>query len=400
MPKKYYILLIPFLFLVWVKPGWSASTHNIAALCARIGPEDAIGVAAPDGSIIFSKNLNLLRIPASTFKILTALTAFHFLSPTYRFTTEFYLDDRNNLTIKGYGDPLLLSENVSAIAGELAKKQKVIHSLIIDESYFKEPIAIPGTDAGSLQPYDAPNGALCVNFNTVDFKKKNNRYVSAEPQTPLLPIALNRIRKTAPPSGRILLSSSDHEVALYAGQLFAYFLKANHVVMTGHIRTGRVHADDRLIYRYVSPYPLTEVVSRLMEYSNNFMANQLFLSTGASVYGAPGTLRKGVRAATTYASKVLGIRPKIIEGSGICRQNLISVNMYLKMLKAFMPYHHLLEEKHGVFFKTGTLTGIQTRAGYITGKNGELYRFVIFINTPGKAVEPIFKRLIGIIQPS
>lgn len=400
MQKKRHILLIAILVFCSASPSWGISARDISALCARIGPRDAVGVAAPDGKILFSKHAGVLRIPASTFKLLTALTALHFLGVDYRFPTKFYVDAAHNLTIKGYGDPLLLSQNVSKIAGNLAETQKTIHDIIIDDSYFKEPLVVPGTASGSLQPYDAPSGAVCVNFNTVYFTKKDGRFVSAEAQTPMLPIALSRIRKAGCPAGRILLTYHEHEAALYAGQMFAYFLKKKGVVFTGKVRTGRVDPPkDRLIYRYVSPFPLTEVIARLMEYSNNFMANQLFISAGASASGPPGTLAKGVRAAVDYASKVLQIRPKIVEGSGICRRNRISVNMYLKILNAFQPYHHLLkEEQNGVFYKTGTLTGIQTRAGYIADKNGKLYRFVIFINTPGKAVQPLVDRLVALIR--
>ena len=249
-------LLLLFLLFWGINTSKSASAHDLSVLCKHIGPRDAIGVVAPDGSTVVSKNADALRIPASTFKMLTALTAFHFLGPDYRFPTEFYLDADNNLTIKGYGDPLLLSENVKAIAGNLAKTHKIIHDIIIDDSYFKEPLVITGTNPRSLQPYDAPNGALCVNFNTINFIKKDNRIVSAEPQTPLLPIAVSRIRQAACPSGRILLSSSEDEITRYAGQLFAYFLKADGVAMTGKIRKGHVNPIvDRLIYRYVSPYP-------------------------------------------------------------------------------------------------------------------------------------------------
>jgi len=46
-------------------------------------------------------------IPASVFKLFTALLAFDCLGHDYRFKTEFILIIIINLTIKGYGDPLL-----------------------------------------------------------------------------------------------------------------------------------------------------------------------------------------------------------------------------------------------------------------------------------------------------
>jgi len=45
------------------------------------------------------------------------------------------------------------------------------------------------------------------------------------------------------------------------------------------------------------------------------------------------------------------------------------------------------------FYKTGTLRGINTRAGYIENTKGQLYRFVVFINTPGKSTRRIMKKL-------
>jgi D-alanyl-D-alanine carboxypeptidase/D-alanyl-D-alanine-endopeptidase (penicillin-binding protein 4) len=46
------------------------------------------------------------------------------------------------------------------------------------------------------------------------------------------------------------------------------------------------------------------------------------------------------------------------------------------------------------FFKTGTLNGIKTRAGYIENMVGGLYRFVVVVNTPGKAADHIMDMLL------
>ncbi|MEZ4549093.1 MAG: hypothetical protein R2874_01050 [Desulfobacterales bacterium] len=51
----------------------------------------------------------------------------------------------------------------------------------------KNHLRIPGTVEGSFEPYDAPNRALCVNFNTVNFKTRGRTIVSAE-QTPLVKV--------------------------------------------------------------------------------------------------------------------------------------------------------------------------------------------------------------------
>jgi len=360
-----------------------------------IGDRDAVLVADPNGHIVFSKNVDTPLIPASTLKLFTALVAIHYLGPDYKFFTEFYMDRHSNLKIKGYGDPLLISETVVEmirhLSMRLSAKYGIINDLILDDSYFGVQTVIPGVNV-SYEPYDAPNGALCVNFNTVNFKRnKNGVYVSAESQTPLLPFILPRIRDSQIDHGRIVLSSQRNEITRYAGHLFLYFLNKEGIRLKGDVRLGKIQKEaDKLIYRYVSSFSLIQSLSKLFEYSNNFIANQLLIATGAKVYGPPGSLEKGVRAALIYAKNILEIdHVRIEEGSGISRKNKISARNFYKILNAFTPHYFLMQQTDNMYYKTGTLKGIHTRAGYIKKKNGELYPFVLLINTPGKPPKPM-----------
>mgnify|MGYP000052317974 CR=1 FL=1 len=385
------LLVCLFTCCAWAAPAAAADWQDIAG---KIGPEDAIAVAAPDGTLLFAKHATRKQVPASTLKILTALVAFDQLGPEYRFPTRFYRDPDNNLIIKGYGDPMLVSEEVAAIAKTLSAKIDCVGDIVIDDTYFKKPVAIPGLRSQSLQPYDAPNGALCVNFNTVFFKTENGAIVSAEPQTPMLPTAKKRIRSAGTARGRILLSTEKSEISQYAGELFAHFLEKSGVAVRGEIRTGKVDPDTaEPVYRHRSRLTLREVVRNLMKYSNNFVANQLLLAAGAHAYGPPATLEKGVRAADTYARDEVGINPTIVEGSGISRKNRITASMFLKILAAFAPYHELLESDGPIHSKTGTLDGIRTRAGYVENEAGKLYRFAVLLNTHGKRAKPIVEQL-------
>lgn len=365
-----------------------------------IGVRDAVLVADPKGHIVFSKNADILLMPASTLKIFTALVAIHYLGSGYKFFTEFYIDRHSNLKIKGYGDPLLISETVFEMIHQVSMRLRVeydiINDLILDDSYFDATTVIPGVNA-SYQPYDAPNGALCVNFNTVNFKRnKNGVYVSAESQTPLLPFILDRVKASKMNQGRIVLSGRRSEITSYAGHLFLYFLKKEGIRLNGSIRLGKVQNQaDKLIYRYVSSFSLTQTLSKLLEYSNNFIANQLLIAVGANVYGPPGNLEKGVRAALIYAKNILEIdRIQIEEGSGISRKNKISARNLYKILNAFIPYYSLMRQTDKMYYKTGTLKGIHTRVGYIKNKNEELYPFVLMINTPGKSPKAMMDILL------
>ncbi|MGD2270064.1 MAG: D-alanyl-D-alanine carboxypeptidase [Desulfobacterales bacterium] len=366
-----------------------------------IGSSDALIVTDPRGSAIYAKNADKKLVPASTLKIFTALVALHYLGLDYRFTTEFYLDQNKNLKIKGYGDPLLISEVVAEIATTLSTRLKQVNDIVLDDSYFSEPLTIPGISSSS-EPYDAPNGALCVNFNTVNFKKVNGTYISAEPQTPLLPFALERIKTADSKAGRIVFSHDMDMCTLYAGHLFRYFLKKKGIQTGSRIRLGRIRKkNDSLIYTYSSRFSLEDIIAGLLEHSNNYTTNQLLIAAGVQAYGPPGTLSKGVQAAKAYAADLLQLNNlNITEGSGISRENKVTAEELHKILGVFAPYRYLLRHEGNEFYKTGTLCGISSRAGYIENPDGSFYRYVVIINTPEKSTGPIMKKLRLAIEPA
>lgn len=379
----------------------SASNDIRSELMRRVGPTDAVILVDPQGGVIAEKNADRLLVPASILKLLTSLVALDSLGPGFRYTTEFYLDDQGSLTVKGYGDPLLISEVVADIAAELARKLSApatLDHLRLDETHFIRPLTIPGVSASS-QPYDAPNGALCVNFNTVNFKRDQGRYVSAEPQTPLLPFALEKIHSRSAKGGRVVLSRVKKENTLYAGKLFEYFLEKEGLKFNREAKIGAAASTDRLVLSYRSPYALTEIVAKLLEHSNNFITNQLLISAGVSTYGAPGALDKGVQAARVYAADRLGIKiPFLVEGSGISRKNRISARQMQRVLQHFDPYHHLMRREENEFYKTGTMSGISTRAGYLVDSKGRRYPFVIMRNTPGQTAPTLMPYLKMIVH--
>jgi D-alanyl-D-alanine carboxypeptidase/D-alanyl-D-alanine-endopeptidase (penicillin-binding protein 4) len=326
--------------------------RELADLKRFIGKNDSILVTDANGEIILEKNADKKRVPASILKIFTSLVALHYLGDDYRFTTEFYLDGQYNLKIKGYGDPLLISEVISKISqvlGALLKKSQPLNDLVLDDSYFQQPLTIPGITS-SAQPYDAPNGSLCVNFNTVSFKRTSQGYVSAEPQTPLLPYVIEKIQASGLKRGRIVFSHNKNEIVMYAGRLFQYFFEKQGMRFKGMVKLGRINAKtDRLIFRYVSSSTLAEIVVKLLEHSNNFTTNQLLIATGAKIIGSPGTLAKGAKGVTIasdYATEMLNNEDiTIVEGSGISRDNRISAVQMNQVLQEFLPYHHLMRRQ-------------------------------------------------------
>ena len=394
------LLMICALTFTIATPGFAAD--KLETLKSLIGPNDSLIVADSDGHAMVKKNENKKLIPASILKILTSLSAFHYLGAEYRYITEFYLDKQSNFKIKGFGDPLLISEVIKEISAHLSKSlgsSIIFNNLVVDDSHFNQPLTIPGISS-SLQPYDAPNGALCVNFNTVFFKRTDSGYVSAEMQTPLLPYAEQKIRARNLKNGRFVLSHLENENTIYAGKLFQYFLKQHGVKFSGTVMSGRmIKNEDKLIYRYVSRFSLAQIISKLLEHSNNFMTNQLLITSGIAVQGPPGNLEKGVAAVRDYATNVLRINNlTMAEGSGISRRNRFSAHHMLRILDKFKPHHRLMRRNGREFYKTGTLHGVSTRAGYIAADNGGFYRYVVMINTPGKSTKPIVRKLLRILK--
>ncbi|RJP83110.1 MAG: D-alanyl-D-alanine carboxypeptidase [Desulfobacteraceae bacterium] len=331
-----------------------------------------------------------MLIPASILKLFTALVAINTLGENYHFHTEFYRDAHNNLKIKGYGDPLLVSEIIREIAIQLGREIADINDIVLDGTYFQSPLMIPGASQDSIQPYDAPNGSLCVNFNTVFFSQDHQgNYISAEPQTPLLPFVLERIKRSSIRQGRIILVDDRNENLLYAGHLFKHFLNSV-VPVKGTIRQGTVDKkNDRIILRYQSPHSLQDIIGRMLYYSNNFTANQILIAAGAAKYGAPGTLEKGIQAAKAYAASHGLSRIQLQEGSGLSTGNRLSADMMGEILRLFFPYRHVLKQQGRDLFKTGTLTGIRSRAGYLQTKDGKLISYVVMLNSSRNSMEKI-----------
>jgi D-alanyl-D-alanine carboxypeptidase/D-alanyl-D-alanine-endopeptidase (penicillin-binding protein 4) len=372
----------------FVQPHVSQARKSSSCL-SRISSRDVLLVASPEGRIVFSKNETRKCVPASTLKVLTGLAALHHLGKSYRFHTEFYRDSDKNLKVKGYGDPLLISEVWQEIAQALASRLQRVNDLVLDDTYFADEI-IPGVGS-STNPYDAPNGAVCANFNTVFFKRDNTgRIVSAEPQTPMTPLALKKIQLLGLSKGRYTFSHHGREAARHAGELLAHFLEKSGKVSHGEVRSGEVDPGDQLVYTYYSIFTLEQGLKKMFEFSNNFMANQILIALGAHVHGPPGTLSKGVRVISDFSGEVLHLNDvEIAEGSGISRKNRLSALDMLAVLRRFEPYRALLVRDGCVLYKTGSLRGIRTRAGYIENRSGKPYYFVVFINNSDADIDSI-----------
>ena len=339
-------------------------------------------ILTKDNQIIGEKNRLSLFIPASIWKITTAATALDLLGADYRFQTKIFVNSRNNLYIQGFGDPLLTSEAIHDIALQLKKRGLTsIDSIFLDDSAFDLQSSAHGT-GNSLNPYDAANSALATNFNTINLVRAEDGTIrSAEPQTPTLPMMIRHGKNLPAGEHRINLSENRQNNLLHVGELFRAILNLEGIKVQGNIKKEPVPQALMPIHVHHSPR-LDTLISKMLLYSNNFIANQLLLVCGAKQQGLPATWAKGRSALNHFLLTTIRLKEgefEAEEGSGLSRKNRITLAGMLRILEYFKNHHDLLTKQEGVWIKSGTLSQVFSYCGYIP--NGDrLDSFVVILN--------------------
>lgn len=367
-----------------------ASADNLLA-DETLTTHDAVLVVDAKGREVVSWGAERALIPASVTKLVTAYLALDKWGSEHRFYTDFYLAD-DCLWVKGYGDPMLISEELDRIAIELNKRlTQPITELCLDNHYFMQQ-RVPGRGA-SNDPYNAPLSALSANFNTAKVLRSGGQLQSAEPQTPLTPLVTELVAKQALTQPRIgskpqrINLQSRANAERYFGELLALKLGANTAKLNvgGHLPTAA-----NLLYRHHNTHTLAAVLRGTLEYSNNFIANQLFV-----LLGKQGDTSAGLQSARSYAAERLSndfgwSRVKLVEGAGLSRQNRLTAQQVLQVLRRLTPHQQLLKKyslalPRGAaalaYAKSGTLDGVHTFAGYLQVAQQD-YLFVLLFNRP------------------
>ena len=372
-----------------------------SAVCpsfSKLIQKGSYGVSDKQGNIISSCNSDTPYIPASILKIPTALAAFSILGHKYRFKTRFFTDSRDNLYIKGFGDPLLISEEIMLILDELKQRGvQRINSIYIDTSSFALEQQVPGRESTD-NPYDAPVGPVVVNFNSVAVRVTRNRtIVSGEPQTPTLPIMQQAAKNYLPGSYRINVCTGhchpESQMARYTTELFRAMQKKAGISGQGESGIKEVPPDARLVYEHLNSKDLEYLSMSFLKYSSNFIANLVYLACGAEKFGYPASWAKADRAVHQELVKQLGqkIASAIIqeEGAGLSRNNRITARSMLTVLKEFRPHAYLLGKRMGVLTKSGSMKGIYNYAGYLKDGSG----YVIMLNQSRNTRRAVLARL-------
>jgi D-alanyl-D-alanine carboxypeptidase/D-alanyl-D-alanine-endopeptidase (penicillin-binding protein 4) len=360
----------------------------------------AYGVSDLQGKIVEGCNVDTPYIPASILKVPTALAALSILGPNYRFKTRFYLDAQNNLYIQGFGDPLLIPEEIRLIFAELQRRGlRQINAIYIDSSNFALEHQTPGSEF-SDNPYDAPVGPTSVNFNSVPVRVQRGGWVeSGEPDTPRLPLMGEMAAGW--PAGRHRINickggcNADRQMARYTAELFRALQQEAGIPGHGEIGLKQTPPAARLMYEHRSSKNLLELTSSFLKYSSNFIANLVYLAIGAEKFGWPATWAKAEQAVDQELARQLGpaTAAAIVhkDGAGLYRGDRVTARAMLEVLRLFRPYSWLLRKHQGVPTKSGSMKGVWNYVGYLN--DGRPY--VIMLNQSANQRIAVLRRLQG-----
>jgi D-alanyl-D-alanine carboxypeptidase/D-alanyl-D-alanine-endopeptidase (penicillin-binding protein 4) len=359
-----------------------AQTDAVGAVARVLRLPNASLVVEEGGRLVLAYQPDRPMVPASTMKLLTALAAIDRWGLDHRFHTDFHRSSDGWLWVKGYGDPYLVSEELDLIARALkARGLTAISGIGTDDSFFFPSDEIPG-HSDTSNPYDAPVTALAANFNTVSLIRLGGTVRSGEPQTPLTLLA--RQLGASAPAGKQRINLKDRALALrYFAELLAAKLRDVGISVDGAVRDGPVPSEARLLYRHENTRSLRDVLASMLKYSNNFIANDLFLDLGGPGDGQPIRVDQAQRTAAAWVKRRFGWHGyRVEDGAGLSRGNRLTARQLLALVKAFTPYRDLLPEHDGgVLAKTGTLSGVSCYAGFFQ-REGRWEPFSLMINQP------------------
>ena len=449
-----------FLFLAPAQAQPALPAEVQAALARAKVPPDAISLLVVDAqgraAPRLSHRADVPVNPASVMKLVTTFAALEILGPTYAWTTPVYLEGaaRNgtlygNLYIKGQGDPKLVMERLWLLLRRVQGLdiRSIAGDIVLDRGAFEAVAGDPGEfDGERLRPYNAAPDALLLNFKSVVMtfvpdRASNAAHVSFDP-----PLAGVQLQTHVPLSegacndyrAALRADLSDPARIRFAGRYpascgekvwpLAYADPASYAVraigglwremggqLSGTVREGGVPAALAPAFELASP-PLAEVIRDINKYSNNVMAQQLFLTLSLQQKGL-GTLAGSRDVVQDWWKERFGAddMPRLDNGSGLSRSERISARALSKLLQyawgsPLMPelasslpitgvdgtLRRMRNRAQGsAHLKTGSLRDVAAVAGYVHAMSGRRYVLVAVANHPNaNAARPAIEALV------
>lgn len=309
-------------------------------------------------SAIYCHNERQLMRPASTMKLLTAITAIDKLGGSYQFKTD--------LCYTGEVTDGTLSGNIYCVGGFDPRFN------IDDMRAFVESIRKMGVDT--------IRGTIYADKSMKDEAQYGEGWCWDDDNPILSPLLVGR-----------------KDVFI---DRFVQELREAGIVVDAFTGQGRKPDDAFCICRRF--HTIDQVLMRMLKESDNLYAESMFYQIGAASGNQPATAHSA-RSVMNRLIKKVGLDPKrynIADGSGLLLYNYVTAELEVRLLRYAFNNNNIYLHLHpslpqagtdgtlrkrmtspftqgNVYAKTGTLSGISSLAGYCTAANGHRLAFAI-----------------------
>ena len=310
-----------------------------------------------DSTIYAHGERQLLR-PASTMKVLTAITAIDKLGGSYRFQTELcYTGKVDNNTLHG---------NVYCVGGFDPRFN------IDDMRAFVEGIRKMGVDT--------IRGNIYADKTMKDADTLGSGWCWDDDNPVLSPLLISRKNVFV--------------------ERFVRELQEAGIVLDG--KTGEARRPEDAFCIVSRFHSIDQILMKMLKESDNLYAESMFYQLGAAAGHQPSTAKNSAAVIGRLIRKV-GLDPRrynIADGSGLSLYNYVSAELEVRFLRYAFQNNNIYLHLHpalptagedgtlrsrqrgtftqgNVYAKTGTLKGISSLAGYCTAANGHRLAFAI-----------------------
>ena len=397
--------------------------------------------------------------PASLTKLVTTYAALDILGPSWTWDTPVWLHGTlqhpgpdgvldGDLVIQGRGDPTLVLERIWLLLRHVRQLgvREIHGDIVLDRGVFDVADSEPGAfDGEPLRPYNVGADALLLNYKSLQLTftpdaAQGRASVASEPPLAGVRVDASVALSDAPcadwhaalqpdwsDAGRVrfagsfpascgekLWSVAYAEPKTYNARVLAGLWAELGGVLSGAVRDGVAPASAPS-FEVASP-PLADVVREINKFSNNVMAQQLFLTLGLMQRGA-GTPENAREVLRQWLAERLGAAAeatRLDNGSGLSRETRLSAQVFARLLQQVwaspvMPELIASLPVSGVdgtlrrsqaplgraHLKTGSLRDVAGVAGYVLGASGRRHVVVAIINHPNaNAARPALDALV------
>jgi D-alanyl-D-alanine carboxypeptidase/D-alanyl-D-alanine-endopeptidase (penicillin-binding protein 4) len=379
--------------LVFLAPASAGAQATLAALQGDLAHQMAISGSRSSAYVydistkqpLYSARPTTPRPPASVEKLFTATAALQRLGPTARLSTTVFGTGQlgaggvweGDLYLKGGGDPTFGDSGYirSHYSGLGASVSTLVSQLVHTDGIR----AVRGSVYGDESVFDSQRGEPSSGYR----------------QDPFLEGTLSGLAFNRGASGSEKVA---HAPAAYAARKLWAALKNTGVSIRGASAAATTPPGSTQLAQVSSP-TIAQLLALMLPPSDNFFAETLVKDLSAAAGGA-GTTSAGAAVVAKTITELLGIHPRVVDGSGLSEADRTSVYEVTDMLAELQPTpvgailrgSMAVAGRTGTLAKrmrstgaagrcqgkTGTLTGYSNLVGYCQAANGHLLAFAFF----------------------